>query len=146
MTSVPPFDPADAFGRPGQIYDHELGEWRMNDGSKGDAPGAPGTPSPAAFRDILANYFRARPNTWIDASVLQGLGGRYAWRTRVSECRTQLGMAIGNRQRRERRRTVATVKVSVVTVSEYCFVPSGDAFRLTSQDAEISSESGPESK
>jgi len=136
MVEVPPFNPVDAFGRPGQVYDHELGEWRTKDGSEGDAPVVPNAPSPAAFRDILADYFRARPNTWIDASVLQGLGGRYAWRTRVSECRTQLGMEIENRQRRERRRTI----------SEYCFVTPDHVFKLVSEDAEISSESGPESK
>ena len=136
MVEVPPFDPADAFGRPGQIYDHELGEWRTNDGSEVDAPVAPDAPSPAAFRDILATYFKVHPNEWIDASVLQGLGGRYAWRTRVSECRTQLGMEIENRQRRERRRTI----------SEYCFVAPDHVFKLVSENATIRGEGRSESE
>mgnify|MGYP003627238948 FL=1 len=137
MGEVPPFNPSDAFGRPGQVYDHEAGEWRLRDGTEGESPATSEPPSPVAFRDILATYFKLHPNTWIDASVLQGLGGRYAWRTRVSECRTQLGMEIENRQHRKRRRTV----------SEYCFVTPDHVFELISQpDATFSSEGRSESE
>jgi hypothetical protein len=67
------------------------------------------------FRDAVADLFRAYPNQWIDGLQLASAGGAYAWRTRLSECRTQLGMLIENRQR----------KVGKRTVSEYKFTPKG---------------------
>ena len=67
----------------------------------------------STFRDDLAAYLRARSGEWLDGMELAHVGGCYAYRTRLSECRTQLGMTIENRQR----------KVGQVTVSEYRFVP-----------------------
>lgn len=67
-----------------------------------------------AYRDVLAEYFRARPGVWIDGLTLAGLGGAYAWRSRVSDVRVQLGLNIENRQRRVGRRVV----------SEYRLVPT----------------------
>ena len=64
------------------------------------------------FRDRVEEYFRARPDQWLDGLAIAQVGGAYAWRSRVSDCRT-LGMNIENRQR----------KVGEVTVSEYRFVP-----------------------
>lgn len=52
-------------------------------------------------RDQVAAFFRLRVGQWIAASELESVGGRQAWRTRVSECRKQLGMHIENRLRRE---------------------------------------------
>lgn len=57
----------------------------------------------------VAAYFKAHPGQWVDGRVLATIGGAYAWRTRVSECRTQLGMVVKNRER----------KVDGYTVSEY---------------------------
>lgn len=51
------------------------------------------------YLDKVAQYFEARPGEWIDGLELERVGGRYAWRTRVSECRQHLGMQIENRQR-----------------------------------------------
>jgi len=65
------------------------------------------------FRDRVEEYFRARPDQWIDGLAIAQVGGAYAWRSRVSDCRT-LGMTIENRQR----------KVGEVTISEYRFVPA----------------------
>ena len=65
------------------------------------------------FRGRVEDYFRARPDQWIDGLAIAQVGGAYAWRSRVSDCRT-LGMNIENRQR----------KVGEVTVSEYRFVPA----------------------
>lgn len=65
------------------------------------------------FRDHVADWFRANPNTWHDGMVIAQIGGCYAYRTRISECRTMLGMDIQNRLR----------KVGERTVSEYRFVP-----------------------
>jgi len=66
------------------------------------------------YRDALAAYFKAHAGAWVDGNLLASMGGCYAWRTRVSDCRTQLGMVIENRQR----------KVGHRTVSEYRYVPS----------------------
>lgn len=73
------------------------------------------------MRERVAALFLSRPHEWIDGREIQLVGGQYAWRTRVSDCRTQLHMVIDNRQRKERG----------VTVSEYRYVPSDDEFCLT---------------
>lgn len=70
----------------------------------------------STFTQRVAEYFRAHPNQWIDAGVLQEIGGRFASRTRISDCRTELGMQIENRTRRLADRTV----------SEYRFLPAVD--------------------
>ena len=49
-----------------------------------------------SYRDAVASFFRGYPNTWIDGMELSRIAGCYAWRTRISECRTQLGMDIEN--------------------------------------------------
>lgn len=69
----------------------------------------------ATFTDRVAAYFRAHPHTWIPAIDLETVGGRQAWRSRVSQCRTEFGMRIDNRQRTERG----------IRVSEYRYVPQG---------------------
>lgn len=53
------------------------------------------------FRDAVAGVFRARPNEWISAYALMQVGGSLAFRTRCSECRTQLGMDIQNKVTRD---------------------------------------------
>lgn len=63
------------------------------------------------------DYFRARPGVWLDGQALAEPGGRYAWRTRVSECRRAYGMVIDNRQR-----SVQTPR-GPITVSEYRYRP-----------------------
>lgn len=65
------------------------------------------------FRDRLADFLRAHADRWIDGRQLAQIAGAYAWRTRLSDCRLQLGMAIENRVRRE----------GHVKVSEYRYVP-----------------------
>ena len=64
------------------------------------------------FRDKVAVYLKSRPGEWVDGRVLAQVGGAYAWRSRVSDCRRSLGMTIENRQR----------KVGDVTVSEYRYL------------------------
>lgn len=72
--------------------------------------------TPDTFRDDVAALFRARPNQWIDGLDVATVGGAYAWRSRVSNCRTELGMVIENR--------VRTVPGKSTRVSEYRFVPN----------------------
>lgn len=78
------------------------------------------------FRDQVAAYFEARPGVWIDGRTLMQVGGAYASRTRISECRRDLGMQIDNRQRR-----IPQADGSRYIISEYRWVPKADAFSLT---------------
>jgi hypothetical protein len=72
-----------------------------------------------SLRDNLALYFQQHANVWIDGVTLEMIAGRYAWRSRVSDCRTELGMVIENRQRRQ---TDETGKRW--TTSEYLYRPT----------------------
>jgi hypothetical protein len=49
-----------------------------------------------SLNDKLEAVFKARPYEWIDGKELAEIAGGYAWRTRVSNLRTQRGMEIGN--------------------------------------------------
>lgn len=77
-----------------------------------------------SFRDQVADFFKARPNEWIAAVAFESVGGRQAWRSRIAECRTELGLAIENRQR-----TVLGADGRRYRISEYRF--TGESFRLT---------------
>ena len=48
------------------------------------------------FTDAVASYLKARPNQWVSADDLAAVGGRWAWRTRVSQARREYGMQIDN--------------------------------------------------
>ncbi len=70
----------------------------------------------ASFKQAVLAYFKAHPLQWIDSSELERVGGRMAWRTRVSDARkivTLEGGEIRNRLNRQ------TEKV----ISEYMYVP-----------------------
>lgn len=51
------------------------------------------------FTEAIADYFRERPNEWIRAELLEAVGGRQAWRSRVSNARLNYDMQIDNRTR-----------------------------------------------
>lgn len=67
--------------------------------------------------DRVEALFRSRPNEWIDARMFLSIGGSMAWRTRISDVRTQRGMTIENRTRRIKGR-----EGQLWTVSEYRWV------------------------
>jgi hypothetical protein len=71
-----------------------------------------------SFRDAVATYFKSRPNVWIPAVAFESIGGRQAWRTRLSECRRDLGMTIENRVCR------GVIHGAQWTRSEYRYVPA----------------------
>jgi len=48
----------------------------------------------STYLERTAEYFKAHPRVSISCYVLEKIGGRNGWRTRVSECRTRLGMRI----------------------------------------------------
>ena len=72
------------------------------------------------FRDAVAAYFKAHPGDWLRATSFESVGGRQAWRSRIAECRTQLGMTIENRCR-----TVTDLSGQRYVISEYKYVPKG---------------------
>jgi hypothetical protein len=82
----------------------------------------PQTPSKPVSQMLerVASLFMRKRGMWIDSSELAQVGGRCAWRTRTSECRTILGMDIRNRQRR-----VKQPDGSQFTVSEYGYKVEG---------------------
>lgn len=51
------------------------------------------------FVERVRDLFLARPNEWISAVELERVGGRQAWRTRVSDVRRTYRMTIENRVR-----------------------------------------------
>lgn len=69
----------------------------------------------AKFRDQVADLFKSHPNEWLDGMTIAEIGGCYASRTRISECRTQLGMTIENRVVR---------RANGSRKSEYRYVPA----------------------
>lgn len=85
----------------------------------------------------LAAYFEQHEGEWLDGRTLAQVAGAYAWRSRVSNCRTELGMHIDNRQR--------TVKADDMqfTVSEYRYLKpavnqvSPDPWSLTAESERV---------
>jgi hypothetical protein len=53
----------------------------------------------APMLEKVALLFMRKRGMWVDSTELEQVGGRCAWRTRVSECRTVLGMDIQNKVR-----------------------------------------------
>ena len=68
---------------------------------------------PRSYRDLVAALFRTLPGIWIDGDSISQIGGK-GWSTRVSDCRTQLGLMIENRRQRERDGS---------TLSQYRYLP-----------------------
>jgi hypothetical protein len=75
---------------------------------------------PHTFVGKVADFLRSHAHQWIDGRDLSRLGGCYAWRSRVSDCRrAPFNLRIENRQRR-----VRTDDGRTVIVSEYRYSPS----------------------
>jgi hypothetical protein len=49
-----------------------------------------------SLNDKLETFFKSHPYQPVDGKVLAQIAGGYAWRTRVSDLRTQRGMDIVN--------------------------------------------------
>lgn len=71
----------------------------------------------ATFRDKVAAFLKQHEGRWIHAVEFEAVGGRQAWRTRIAECRTHLGMNIENKVER-----VTRSDGSKYTRSSYRFV------------------------
>jgi hypothetical protein len=81
-------------------------------------------PEPTAinYSSRIPAYFRAHPGEWISMQTLAKIGGTGGWRSRVSDCRTKLGMHIENRQPR-----VRVASGETITQSEYRYLPEGES-------------------
>ena len=75
-------------------------------------------PDAATFTAAVARFFRAHPGVWVRATDLERVGGRQAWRTRVSDARRVYGLRIENRCRR-----IVEPDGSRWTLSEYRMMP-----------------------
>ncbi len=69
--------------------------------------------------DKVEAYLRARPLMWIPAREFEDVGGRQAWRTRLSDCRRYRNMTIENRVRH-----IVRDDGSRYAWSEYRFLPA----------------------
>ena len=72
-----------------------------------------------SFTLQVAELFKSKPGQWIDGMTLAAIGGQYAWRSRVSDCR-KLGMVVQNRQRKVGRRVISEYRYQPATVLELC--------------------------
>lgn len=67
--------------------------------------------------DAVLGLLLARANDWVDADELAKVGGKYAWRTRVSNARRQHNLTIENR---------LSKREDGSTRSEYCLLGTQD--------------------
>ena len=87
-----------------------------------------------SFTQAVYDYLTARPGVWVDSSRLEKIGGRMAWRTRVSDVRIRLKAegngTVENRQRRYRQHEgacqylIEACDCETFVISEYRYVPS----------------------
>jgi hypothetical protein len=64
------------------------------------------------YLEAVAKLLRRERGRWVDGLTIAKTGGAYSWRTRISECRTLLGMKVENRQRKVGRRVVSEYRVT----------------------------------
>lgn len=76
------------------------------------------------YRDAVAAVFKAHPNRWLPARRFYKAGGQNGWRTRISNCRRQLGMRIDNCPKVRVRRADGTLKY---ILSLYRYLPAVEA-------------------
>lgn len=65
------------------------------------------------LNEQVAALLTRRKGRWVLWSDIARVGGACGWRTRISQCRTRMGMVIDNRQRHIKTRQ------GVRTISEY---------------------------
>lgn len=75
------------------------------------------------FTDRVMAFFRSHPSRWVNATELEAVGGRQAWRTRTSEARQRF-LAAGEGTILNRTRHRAGSHGERWVVSEYAFLPA----------------------
>jgi hypothetical protein len=87
----------------------------------------------ATFTRAVVAFFRARPLEWVPAIALETVGGRQAWRTRVSNARkAPYRLDIQNRTRMVTRPDGTRYKLS-----EYRYVPQPAPLAMPTRQAEL---------
>lgn len=84
----------------------------------------------ATFTAAVVAFFKARPGVWVPATALETVGGRQAWRTRVSDARRLHGMTIENRTRRITRTDGETWRLSEYRYLAPVVAPLGGATQV----------------
>ena len=74
--------------------------------------------SKQVFTQRVVDFLAARAGVWIPAIEFEAIGGRQAWRTRISDARAHLPVTIENRCTRVRR-----PDGTVFVRSEYRYTP-----------------------
>ena len=67
--------------------------------------------NPDTFTLKVARYLRSKRFQWVRAEALMRVGGKFAWRTRVSNARRQYGLSIENHQRKVGKRTISEYRL-----------------------------------
>lgn len=81
-------------------------------------------PRDLSFTDQVLTFLTLRPHQWVSADVLATIGGKYAWRTRVSDARHLLqANRLGTIENRQTRHYDDDGELRHTT-SEYRFVPT----------------------
>ena len=83
-----------------------------------------------SYVERVATLFRSLPNQWVDGLSIAQVGGAYASRTRISDCR-KLGMRIDNK---------VITKPNGVKQSLYRYVPEDAGASLAAVEAAGSSD------
>lgn len=76
-----------------------------------------------SFTQQVLEYLTERPGIYVEAIRLEAIGGRQAWRTRLSEAR-QLLEARGEGTIKNRQRSKTDTEGRRWTLSEYAFIPA----------------------
>jgi len=80
-------------------------------------------PKKRTLTELVADYFTAHPNTWIEMHVFASFAGVGGWRSRISDCRrAPFSMQIEQRDYRTRTHDGRTI-----TVSEYRYLHGNEA-------------------
>jgi hypothetical protein len=107
-----------------------------------------------SFNDRLEAFFREHANEWVNSDRIAEIAGKCAWRTRISNLRTERGLTIENRLQTKRRHAAdcprlyawdiapCTCEPVRYTVSYYRYVPAvaGDDFQLVPEVQEARCE------
>jgi hypothetical protein len=93
-----------------------------------------------SFTDAVLDFLRANQGRWIQAIEFEAVGGRQAWRTRLSEARLILEREGGTVENRQRRSVVidgnGRKHVAGAVISEYRYLPAKPLGRSAEQRIE----------
>ena len=86
------------------------------------------------YRDAVAAVFKAKPNVWLPSRHFYKPGGACGWRTRISECRTELHMNVRPNKTIRVRRADGSLKYRL---SLYCYAPPAEPVAVPSDGHDL---------